>query len=276
MRPYGVTCLAGLTLATLLSGCGLESYENRLKAANAYFAYREDLDTNLDKKWVGPFGVSLRIPIGFKEVAGPKKEMPDDRVNSRFTRVSELPGVLAKWEMQVPTEDAGTQVAELFLLGNHQRFLDYDPQNGDAGSPATFFRDLDAQLQAGLNITMAPAAPGAAADNTWMPGRVPSAGTIPYTATKNYDWAKLSPPESPEVMPHRIGYVSRYEVPVTKNAKVQVALLCLYPARMRDATRVQDRLTKTMEQLELPPQMPAKPKPGQKPGTAAPAPATNF
>jgi hypothetical protein len=274
MRPHGAKCFAGLALATLLSGCGLESYENRLKAANAYYAYREDLDTNLDKKWIGPFGISLRVPIGFKEIPAPKKDMPDDRVNSRFTRVSELPGLLAKWEMPVQTDDAGTQVAELFLLGNHQRFLDYDPQNGDGGSPATFVQDLDAQLQAGLNITLAPAAPGAAAENAWLPGRVPVAGTIPYSATKNFDWVKLAPPESGDGTPHRIGYVARYEVPISRAEKLQVALLCMYPARTRDASRLQDRLTKTMEQLEVPPQKPIKPKAGQKPGAVAPK--SNF
>ena len=274
MRPHGAKCFAGLALATLLSGCGVETYENRLKAANAYYAYREDLDTNLDKKWIGPFGISLRVPLGFREIAPPKKDMPDDRMNSRFTRVSELPGVLAKWEMPVQTDGTGTQVAELFLLGNHQRFLASDPNDPETANPATFAHDLDAQLQAGLNITFAPAP---AVDNAWMTGQVPVPGTIPYTKSKTFSWARLAPPESPDVVPHRIGYVARYDVPVSAKEKIQVALLCLYPARMRDATRMQERLTKTMEQLEVPPQKPVKPPAGQKPGSGpAVAPRSNF
>ena len=274
MRPSGVLLLTGLSLLPVMSGCGVDTYENRLKAANAYYAYREDIDTSLDRKWVGPFGVSLRVPMGFREVAPPKKDMPDDRMNSRFTRVTDLPGLLAKWEMPVQTEDAGNQVAELFLLGNHQRFLDHDPQKEESGgSPATFLQDYDNALQTGLNITMT-APSGAAADNAWLPGRVPTVGQIPYTQTKNYEWAKLSPPENPEVMPHRVGYTSRFEVPVNRNSKLQVILLCLYPAKMRDSTKLTERLTKTMEQLEVPAQMPIKPKPGQKVG--APAPANNF
>lgn len=258
-----------LGLCAALSGCGQEIYENRVRAANAYYAYQEDLNANLDRKWTGPHGVSLRTPIGFREIPRPKGEDPDERVNSRFTRVSNLPGLLGKWEMPVQLDDGTRHVAELFLLGNHQRFLEYDPTAEDSRSPAQFYADVDAALLDGLQVTLGPGPAGGVADNAWLMARVPVAGTIPYTPTKTYDWARLVPPESPEVMPPRVGYAARYEVPVGRSNKAQVVILCLYPARMRDANKLIERLTKAMEQLVLPATAPTKPKAGQQPGAPA-------
>lgn len=258
-----------LGLSAMLSGCGQEIYENRVRAANAYYAYQEDLNANLDRKWSGPHGVSLRVPIGFREIPRPKGEDPDERVNSRFTRVSNLPGLLGKWEAPVQLDDGTRHVAELFLLGNHQRFLDYDPTAEDSRSPAQFYADVDTALLDGLQVTLGPGPAGGVADNAWLMARVPLAGTIPYTPTKTYDWARLVPPESPEVMPPRVGYAARYEVPIGRSNKAQVVILCLYPARMRDANKLIERLTKSMEQLVLPATAPTKPKPGQQPGAPA-------
>jgi hypothetical protein len=261
-----------VSAAVALSGCGQETYENRLKATNAYYGYVEDVNANLEAETALPFGVKIRVPKEFKLIPAPKADAPDERVNSTATRVSNLPGVLAKWQRQVQTDDGGRHVAELFLVSNHQRYLDYDPTAGELGAPANLLADLDYTLQEGLGITISPMAMGAA-ENAWLPARTPPVGQIPYTIQKTFEQIRLMPPESPEIMPHRIGHATRYEVPVGKN-KIQVALICLYPARMRDATKVGEQLLKTMDQLQVAAVQPIKPKPGQKGGAGGtPAPS---
>ncbi|GAB4146321.1 MAG: hypothetical protein Tsb009_18970 [Planctomycetaceae bacterium] len=88
----------------LVSGCGTETYRERLERTSRYYAFLDVREKNLSEKRWSSRGVSLHVPKQFKLIW----EANDSRNSSGATklprRLRSLPGVAAIWRADVAVE----------------------------------------------------------------------------------------------------------------------------------------------------------------------------
>ena len=97
------------------------TYEERLGATAAEFAYYERLEQNLSPEAWQSQGVSLQVPKPFFLVKTPASENPaTGNAPSREVLGVPLPGVLGMWQAVLPSEDpqSPTETAYLFVMSN--------------------------------------------------------------------------------------------------------------------------------------------------------------
>ncbi len=97
------------------------SYEERLEATEAEFAYYTLLDQNLTPTiWQQTeLGLAIRVPKPFEPVPDANNRNPDQPL-SRKILGEPLPGLLGTWKAVLPGKNANpSQTAYLFLMSNH-------------------------------------------------------------------------------------------------------------------------------------------------------------
>ncbi|QDU36257.1 hypothetical protein Mal4_05410 [Maioricimonas rarisocia] len=253
LRPValGVAALAGLWL----HGCGSEVYEQRLQETAAFFAYMDKLNDNLEPVWRRQdFGLSMRPPKPFQLMPAPvppeveegEEPPPVEDTRQPVFLGTELPGLIEAWRADLPS-DGGEQVpAFLYFLGNHQRFLDLARSEGVGADPATFLSELEIVLQQALGVTLPEGESRQADPNTRYRERLPKEER--YAIPKDFTAIDFEPPEPIGGVPLRL-HLYQYQT-----GQVQVALLMVYPADVRD--RPQERLKLALETLNVSGQAP--------------------
>lgn len=242
-----MTCVGLL----LVCGCGSEQYEARLKETNAFFEYRQSLDRVLQSgNWSPPqFAISMRIPQGFTLKPGPRPvkegEEPQEDTRQPTFLALHLPGLVGAWQGEFPADD-GNRPVFLYVCSNHQLYLD-SVKSKDGPDPATFLSDLENSLSTVMQVTLPPG------ESTQVGNNIRYAETCPrdpkYALQKRFTGITYVPELSIGGVAIKAQYYGHY------NGPIQVAVLAIYPAGIRD--RIEDKLLKSLETFTAANQVPA-------------------
>lgn len=249
-----------LLVGLWLHGCGSEVYEQRLQETAEFFAYMDKLNDNLEPVWRRQeFGLSMRPPRPFRLMLAPvppeveEGEEPPPVTDPRQPVFlgTELPGLIDAWRADLPSDSGDPVPAFLYILGNHQRFLDLARSEGVGADPATFLSELEIVLQQALGVTLPEGESQRADPNARYRERLPKAER--YAVPKDFTAVDFEPPEPVGGVPLRL-HLYEYQT-----GQVQVALLMVYPAGVRD--RPQERLKLALETLNVSGQAPRPRRP---------------
>lgn len=243
-----ITCVGLL----LVLGCGSEQYEKRLTETNKFFEYRQSLDRVLQSgNWTIPqYTISMRIPKGFNPIAGPRpakegEEQPEDLRQPPFLGLH-LPGLVGAWKGEFPGE-TGNATVFLYVCSNHPLFLDA-VKNKEAPDPALFLTDLENALSTALQVTLPPGEVAQVGNNVRYAENCPKDDK--YAIQKKFIGITFVPPGPlPEV-----GVEIKAQMYGHRNGAIEVALLAIYPANIRD--RIEDKLLKSLETFTVSNQVP--------------------
>jgi hypothetical protein len=277
--PVERVLCALLGLALLLPGCGVQAYEQRLQDTNELFAYWNSLDENLSRPWAqADFGLEMRVPKPFQLMARPQPAevdesgqpiaLDEDKRQPLFLGIEELPGLIDAWRATLPISESEGMPAYLYVLGNHQRFLDRQLSEGEGAEPGTFLEDLELLLQNTLNVTIQDSQTGDR-DNVRYRETIPRQEK--YAVPKEFTAISLLTPE--EMQRDLGGHLWRIQVYEHRADPIQVAVVLIYPAAVSD--RPVDRLKLALETLKVANQPPRAPRPGE-PETGGPARRADF
>ncbi len=260
-----------LFAALLLAGCGAQTYEARLQQTSELFAYQNKLNENLSKTfWQSsdPVGgaVKMRVPKPFQMQARPQIIPPaaegepptleEDKRHPFFIGIQELPGLIDAWQGVLPIGGGQGMPSYLYVLGNHQRFIDKQLNDGVGPEPGEFLNDLETLLTGTLGVTLAD--DPKALENVKYAAKVPAQEL--YAVPKDFDVIKLVTPEG--MAAQSLGNVPwRMLVYEHRAGPVQTAVLLLYPASATD--KPDERLKLALETFTASDQPPRPPKPGE-------------
>lgn len=250
-NPTSLALLAVVAIAAT-AGCGMQQYEERLNETEAYFAYRQKIDTALETTvWRGqPYNLEFRPPKGYREIPGPDEEGGHDPRQPPFINYR-LPGLIGAWQGQVRVEIEGTDTdrlpAFLFLCTNHSRFLELDDEN----PPDLFLTDILENIAPALDY-----GPPSEGGWQWTEIRSPR-GVKAYVPRKTFEWINLRDvtcniSDEQLAMDFRIHHFA--------NGPIQMALISVVPqeSMIDPRERIEQGLEYAMEQLQMGSEVPRK------------------
>jgi hypothetical protein len=129
--------LIGLLSLATCSGCGRQTYVERLEQTKNYFAYEDRLNQSLTRvAWAGK-SFQLRVPKQFQPITAKAKagENGEERDPRQPTFVDvELPGLQGAWQASFPlTGGEGKGPAWLYLCSNYDLLGEKDASAKAAG-----------------------------------------------------------------------------------------------------------------------------------------------
>lgn len=222
-----IACLSML----LVFGCGSDVYESRLAETNAFFQYRQSLDRVLQNgHWNSPTSVSMRIPKGFNLLPAPRpvkegETAPEDSRQPFYLGV-QLPGLIGAWQGEFPC-DNGTRSAFLYVCSNHQAYLDL-VKAPEGPNPELFLSDLESALSGALQVQLPPGEVSGIGNNIRYAQTCPADGK--YALQRKFTGVAFVPPG---VLPN-MDVEIRGQLYEHYNGKIQVAVLAIYPAAIRE------------------------------------------
>ncbi|HEX6985408.1 MAG TPA: hypothetical protein VF170_08520, partial [Planctomycetaceae bacterium] len=222
-----------VTLSLAAAGCGVETYEARVKQNSIpFFQYQKELDANLGTRW-RQGAVSLRLPAEFKPIPNPKKKdqaARDPRIPPGLN-AEQLVGLLGGFRGEVATAAGGqssTGTAYAMVLSNGTLLSSRDPKE----KPQDFDLMLLNRVAAGLGL-------GTVSKNTLRPFNV---GGKDFQPSLRYDAAAFETEG---------GAPMRYEVYIHRQAPLQVAVVFALPKSAAGAGRLDDRIALSLQTLRI-------------------------
>lgn len=239
----------------LVFGCGSEQYEARLKETNAFFEYRQSLDRVLQSgNWSAPlYGPTMRIPKGFNYKPGPPPPKGDEPAAEDTRQPTflglHLPGLVGAWQGDFPC-DGGNRSVFLYVCSNHQTYLNA-VKNPEGPDPALFLSDLENLLSATMQVSLPPGEMTQVGNNIRYAETCPRDGK--YALQRKFTGITFVPAE---VLPQlrESGIQIKAQMYGHLNGPIQVAVLAIYPADIRD--RIEDKLLKSLETFSVSNQLP--------------------
>ena len=240
----------------LVFGCGSEQYESRLNETNAFFEYRQSLDRVLQTgNWSVPlYGLTMRIPKGFNYKPGPPPPKGDEPAAEDTRQPTflglQLPGLMGAWQGDFPS-DGGNRPVFLYVCSNHQTYLNA-VKNLEGPDPALFLTDLENLLSSTMQVSLPPQDVVAqVGNNIRYDETCPRDGK--YALQKKFTGITFVPPG---VLPQLSdsGVEIKAQLYTHYNGPIQVAVLAIYPAGIRD--RIEDKLLKSLETFSVSNQLP--------------------
>lgn len=241
--------MASLGLLLVL-GCGSGTYEERLKETNALFEYHLGLDRVLQPgDWSSPTTIKMRIPKGFTALPAPpppKPDEPDEPVpedpRQPFYLGLTLPGLVGAWQGLFPCDDGQSRPVYMYVCSNHQVYqgLAANPKGAD---PELFLTNLETDLSNAMQVQLPPGEGTQIGNNVRYSEMCPRDGK--YAVQRKFTGITFVPPD---VLP-QVGVAIKTQMYGHYNGKVQVAILVVYPASVRD--RIEDRLLTALETFSV-------------------------
>lgn len=254
-RRTFLTSLAGASFFAI--GCGVETYDYRLRQTKEYFEYLEKVNLAAGSKVVPFDGVELRVPKPFTQILPPpppKDGEPEAQPldpNEDPTRLGDHPnvrleGVLATWRAKVDLEPSGEGKAYLHLLSNLPRWV--EKQTNNDIEPLHYRTDVTNVLANAYSVQ------SETTDAPWPWIRIGSRDDerhrtfSPYVGKKTVDYIDIPPVDQP------INAVFYW----MEVRDVHVGLLLIFPRATDSRLKLEDRLKHTLETLKVPSQPPQK------------------
>gem|GEM_PF-595327 len=255
----------GWMIVLAAGGCGLETYEQRLEATRAYYAYLDKLDQNLANSWRSSPVDDLRVPKNFKELPAPvptknpdgSLEFPDvDPRQPDFANLT-IEGLIGAWRADVDVlvnNERVSRPAYLYAASNSPLYL-----AGQAEDAVNFTKNFIPNLETALQAT----------------GKPELAAVFPkghqFVPRQTFEVLLLNS----DLPIHNSRY--SFETYSTQQGDNQVVLLLAVPAGMEPQSKVPERMQMTLESLKLSNQRPQVKAAGAAPAAGTPAsPSGNF
>ncbi|MCA8983072.1 MAG: hypothetical protein R3C12_10950 [Planctomycetaceae bacterium] len=279
--------LGGICLAGVLTGCGSQVYEDRLKLTRAYYDYVDRLNRNLGPQYTN-FGVTLRVPRQFQEVPLPPRKPAAGGEASNVSSAEDLdprlpehipfnlPGLVAVWSTAGGSTSRGgsSEQSYLYLISNYEYWMTYKTSK-EKGDPLKIDELLITALSLGLRIPIDPHARGSSTDriNKWYGEQVPDPVDEQFVARKEFTAITLVPPAESELS-NREFLLYLYQ-----NGDMRIGLIYDIP-RNQGGENLQERIPLSLQTIDLSPDKPRGGGSGAatgRPDPAAPRPgATAF
>lgn len=259
-HPMRLPSVFSLLLLGILTGCGIQQYDERINAADAYYAFLGRQNEVLDSLWHDPeTGIEIRPPKKLQLLsppAIPADGSPGPAHDPRQPNYLDvqLPGLVGAWQGTVSADIGGVQqsVPAYFYVMSNIHLLQ---QPGMKDSAGNFFDEVLNALCQGLKIQKPD-------KERWEIKNYPSQGT--YAAQKSIESTLLEPSE-PINNVRTDFYLYEHA-----NGDVQVSLLFVVPEGMNRTEMLDRARTISLETLSVPAAVPA-PVASTGEGAAAPA-----
>ncbi len=252
----------------LLTGCGLQTYENRLEETKRYYAYLEKIDSNLAPAWKeGPID-ELRVPMQFRPIRKPAPvknedgELEDDPIDPRQPNYIslELPGLLGAWEAPFDIVLDGKKQPRkgyIYVVSNYSMF------NSElAGQAPDFMRTLLGTISDRLSLPPVELSSGERE-------QYPKLKADAYTAQNTFDAYHF---KSDELLVDGVPYT--IDVYTNLQKDMQVDVLLVLPVGIDAQAKMFERVPLMLERLKIDPKKrPSRAGGKAAPGAATPAPA---
>lgn len=241
-----VACLSLL----LLAACGTETYETRLRETNEFFEYHQRLNLDLQSgDWTSPTTVKMRVPQGLQLLPAPPPaqmgEPPAVDQRQPFYLGVELPGLIGAWQGEFPC-DNGNRPVYLYVCSNHQAFQNL-LVNAQGPDPGLFLSDLENALSAQLGVQLPPGESAQVGNNQRYSLSCPREGTLEakFAVPRRFTGITFIPPH----VLNNIGVEIKAQMYEHYNGPIQVAILAVYPASIRD--RFEEKLLRALETFSV-------------------------
>lgn len=246
-----------LSLAALVSGCGYDTYEQRLQESQQYFAYVQRVDNSVAAPWKntpilpGPVE-QLRVPLQFKEIKKPPlvkdpetEKMVEPEIDPRQPDYLELklPGLVGTWEAPLKTASSDGVVNRkgyLYILTNAYMFSSAD----ESRRAPDFTRDLLVMLAEKLSVP--PLDPITDSIREQYPRTAPF-----YVPQKTFDVYRIADAFVNDGAPYSI------EIYVTRAGPIEVAAMLVLPVGVESSERLSERRPYMLETLKISSRPPA-------------------
>jgi hypothetical protein len=267
-RPRRITpgWIAAIVCA-VISGCGVQNYENRLAETSKYYAYLAKIDSNLAPAWKeGPID-ELRVPLQFKlmrkpappakPAEGETEETPVDPRQPNYIAL-ELPGLLGAWEApfdRVVDGKKQTRKGYIYAVSNYSMF------NSELASQAPdFTRSLLGLISDRLALPAVEPGKG-------QREQYPKVKADAYTAQNTFDKYHFT---SEELLVDGEQYTIDVYTHIQKD--IQVAILLVLPVGLDSSAKMMEREPLMLERLKVDPKKrPSRAQTKSAGGAAAPA-----
>ncbi len=253
MRTLCRTCLdRPLFLLTILcpfaAGCGVETYQARVVENTVpLFRYELEMNSSLGPEW-SKGEVHLRLPVGLKEIPGPKKK-EDEETRLPPSLSAELEGILGGFRGKVDAITAGGQPAkaDMHVLVMSNRSLIASP-SADA-KPNKF----DSRL---VNTIAASVGTGTSS------GNLPSKRFEVGNSSRDRDAFGSIPPKVVYEMVQLDTMIDdvpmQYEIYFRREAPLIVAVVFLVPKEPDRSERLREKIDLSLQTLRIPSRVPAR------------------
>ncbi len=237
-RIFPGVLLAGMML---LTGCGAQTYQERLAATEQYFSYLHKMDSNLDSEWQNS-GVGIRVPEQFTAVRAPQPRLdedgnpiPSDKPDPRQPEFMEMPGLIGTWRAEVRIDGRDEPgLAELYIVGNRHLLLDEDNK-----AASEFHADFVARLAAALNATVPE-------QNQWTEEFFPPQAGQTYVPSKAFTATSFTAGRTV----HGVTPLVQLYLPPVVNG-VQVAIVWLIPEGIDPREKLDQRIPMSLETVTV-------------------------
>jgi len=233
MIPHRLTLLCPCLLALTVAGCGVETYQSRIMGNTVpFFRYHQELNSHVGPRW-RKGEVSLRLPIGLKELPGPKKNDPasrDRRIPPQLG-VEELTGLLGGFAGETSgVNRAGTTVkTPYYALVLSNRVLLSSRETKE--NPDKFDTALLSRLSEGLG----------GVEVRTLPRRI--VGGKDFAPAVTYEVSTLEASTGDPA--------TRYEVYVHREGRLQVAVVFAIPVETARSAPLNTRIDLSLQTLRL-------------------------
>jgi len=230
-----------LVLCLLVAGCGVETYQARVVENTVpLFRYEDELNSNLGPEW-SKGEVHLRLPVGLKEIPGPKKK-EDEETRLPPSLSADLKGILGGFRGKADAVTAGGQAAkaDMHVLVMSNRSLIASP-SADA-KPDKFDATLVKTLSAALGTGTSSGNESSKRIEVGNSNRDRDAfGSVPPKIV--YEMVQLDTTIDDVPM--------RYEIYFRREAPLIVAVVFLVPKDPDRSERLRDKIDLSLQTLRI-------------------------
>lgn len=243
-------CCLVLMCLWSVCGCGSEQYDQRLRDTNAFFEYQQSLDRVLQRFWEDRnLTIAMRIPHGLAQLPRPPvaKEGEPVAIDTRhpvFLNQLVLPGLVEAWRGDFACDDGQTRPVWLYVCSNHTLF--HRPESEGEFTPDQFNKTITEMVGSVLGRSLSPlnaASPGT--ENALYAETCPRIAK--YTIPRTFTAVSVVPP--PEYTNAQIDFMPKCQLYTHENGQIQVAVLLVYPASVRE--RLDERLRTALETFRV-------------------------
>jgi hypothetical protein len=259
--PHSSGLCAVLLPALLLVGCGTDVYKSRLKETAQYFAYKEKLNQELGPPW-SAMGVTWQPPREFVSIPAPpppaveegeelaELDPTDDPRQPQYLDLV-LPGLLGAWEATVQAEVGGEdepRTAYLYLLGNHERYLQKPDAAGFVEDPQAFIRELESRLSEAIGVVLPEGEGTGVEKNRRYRETAPRVEpNVKFTSRKDFTAVTLQP----QIDVGDLDLPFEIQLYEWTGRQIQVAIVMVYPQSISPRENLQESLLLALETLNV-------------------------